>query len=182
MATTRLLGISALLLSLFSSAAPAQETSRDAFIEGWFLETAEGDLEGALKQYRLAIKLGGAEDRPLMAKAALRMARIAKARGDQEAWRAQLEQLAQLYPGTEAAEQAALDLERPDVAEVDAATATYAARADLIEMLHDGENSANTRPEAPAPIDCSSSPSRPTCFTSITCPPVMEAINRFPLF
>jgi len=132
----RILGLGALLLSLFSASVLAQETSRDAFIEGWFQETAQGDLEAALRQYRKAIELGGPEDRPVMAKAALRMARIAKAQGDQEAWRAQLEQLAQLYPGTEAAEEAQSELTRPEEPRGEQTSSVEEARRDLVEMLY----------------------------------------------
>ena len=141
----RWLSIGALLLTLWPSSATAQETCRDAFIEGWFLETAEGDLEAALRHYRKAVELGGAEDRPVMAKAALRMARIAKARGDREAWQAQLEQIAQLYPGTEAAREAAQELARPDEAEDGSASVVDEARRDLIEMLHAAQQVATLK-------------------------------------
>lgn len=130
------------LALLAALAMPTQESAsaRDAFLEGWFQETAEGDLEAALKGYRACVERGGAGDEALVAKAKLRMARIAGARGDREAERALLAEVVERYAGTPAGKAAAEALEAGEVADAGAGTADAAvaeARAFLDEMLGD---------------------------------------------
>ncbi len=126
-----------LLLLLWPFArANAQESARDAYLEAWFQETAEGNLEAALKEYKRCVTLAG-DDRELAARASWRMARIARARGDEEAAQLQLQQVIDRYPDTQAASAAQADLTAPAAEEQEGreAAAVEEARRMLREML-----------------------------------------------
>ncbi len=86
-------------------------SARDAYLEGWFLETAEGKLTDALRSYQRAVEVGGDADRELVAKALWRIGRIARARGDRTAARAQFERVVETYGDTDAAALARADLD-----------------------------------------------------------------------
>ncbi len=123
-----------LLLSL--AVPPAAESARDAFLEGWFQETAEGDLEAALRAYRECVERGGPAEAALVAKAKLRMARIAGARGEREAERGLMEEVVERFAGTPAAAEAAAALEEGTATGTGTADAAVAeAWAFLDEML-----------------------------------------------
>lgn len=99
------------LSGLFALPAAAQEiaTARDAYLEAWFQETAENDLEQALQLYRRCVELGQTTDPELAAKALWRTGRIARARGDEDAAQAAFEQVLQRFSQTQAAKSAAAD-------------------------------------------------------------------------
>lgn len=110
---------------------------RDLYVEAWFKETAESDLEGALKLYKQCADLAASSDRELAAKALLRMSRIATARGDSDAAKLLTDRLIAEFAGTAAA----IDAAAPQTA---AASKTAAesdevreARALLDSMLRD---------------------------------------------
>ncbi|MBI4880709.1 MAG: hypothetical protein HY812_13780 [Planctomycetes bacterium] len=129
-----------LLLLLPFARANAQQTARDAYLEAWFQETAEGNLEAALREYKQCVTLAG-DDRELAARASWRMARIARARGDEETAKLQLQKLIDRYPDTKAASAAQADLAGPAAGEQEGreAAAVEEARRMLREMLG-GEN------------------------------------------
>lgn len=119
---------------------PATVTSaRDAYLEGWFQETAERDLQAALTAYRACVAKG--DDRELAAKATLRMAWIARALGDDDAAKAQFAEVVEKYGDTKAAEGARAELEAPaaDPAASGAAAVVLEARKALEEMFANEE-------------------------------------------
>lgn len=119
---------------------PATVTSaRDAYLEGWFQETAERDLQAALTAYRACVAKG--DDRELAAKALVRMAWIARALGDDDAAKAQFAEVVEKYGDTKAAEGARAELEAPaaDPAASGAAAVVLEARKALEEMLANEE-------------------------------------------
>lgn len=119
---------------------PATVTSaRDAYLEGWFQETAERDLQAALTAYRACVAKG--DDRELAAKAMVRMAWIARALGDDDAAKAQFAEVVEKYGDTKAAEGARAELEAPaaDPAASGAAAVVLEARKALEEMFANEE-------------------------------------------
>jgi hypothetical protein len=143
---------SILLLALVTPSLPtrtAQEatTPRDLYVDAWFLETAEADLEGALKLYRECAERAASTDRELAAKALLRVARIAQARGDADAAALVRERIGREFAGTAAAAQA--EANSPDELPVTASQRMEAeARRWLDEMLSAKESSEVTRNKA----------------------------------
>jgi hypothetical protein len=114
-------------------------SARDAYLEGWFQETAQRDLQAALTAYRACVAKG--DDRELAAKATLRMAWIARALGDDDAAKAQFAQVVEQYGDTKAAEDARAELDVPavDPAMSGAAAVVLEARKALEEMFANEE-------------------------------------------
>jgi hypothetical protein len=114
-------------------------SARDAYLEGWFQETAQRDLQAALTAYRACVAKG--DDRELAAKATLRMAWIARALGDDDAAKAQFAQVVEQYGDTKAAEDARAELDAPavDPAMSGAAAVVLEARRALEEMFANEE-------------------------------------------
>lgn len=117
----------------------AYASARDAYLEGWFQETAQRDLQAALTAYRACVAKG--DDRELAAKATLRMAWIARALGDDDAAKAQFAQVVEQYGDTKAAEDARAELDAPavDPAMSGAAAVVLEARKALEEMFANEE-------------------------------------------
>lgn len=117
----------------------AYASARDAYLEGWFQETAQRDLQAALTAYRACVAKG--DDRELAAKATLRMAWIARALGDDDAAKAQFAQVVEQYGDTKAAEDARAELDAPaaDPAATGAAAVVLEARKALEEMFANEE-------------------------------------------
>ena len=133
------------VLCLFAPVVAAQDppvSQRDAYVDGWFFETAEGNLEEALKSYRRCVELGGSRD--LSAKAIWRMGRIARARGDADAAAALFERAIRDYEGTEGARLAKEDLERGE-AEPEAPSAAVAEARGYLHDVLDGVEVAHGR-------------------------------------
>jgi hypothetical protein len=104
-------GIVALAMSLgigeTMAVAQTAKSPRDVYVEAWFKETAEADLDAALALYQACLDGAASTDRELAARALLRIARIAQARGDATAAEAHLERLKKEFDGTLAAKEAA---------------------------------------------------------------------------
>lgn len=117
----------------------AYASARDAYLEGWFQETAQRDLQAALTAYRACVAKG--DDRELAAKATLRMAWIARALGDDDAAKAQFAQVVEQYGDTKAAEDARAELDAPpaDPAASGAAAVVLEARKALEDMFANEE-------------------------------------------
>lgn len=115
---TRLRFVTILVASIMSPHAVSQESARDAYIEAWFQETAEGDLEAALGWYRKCLDLAGDSDRELSARTLWRMGRIARARGEEVEAKLHFQRVMAEYEGTEAAELAAADSDPSSVGPV----------------------------------------------------------------
>lgn len=135
-------GLLALSLSL-CGVAPAQIASdaRDAYIDGWFQETAEADLAAALKSYQRCVELAASGEPELAARAVWRMGCIARARGDVEVAKGLFDRVVSDYPSTEGARLAAAELTHDDADAPQAAelAAVEEAQRLLVEMLSDRE-------------------------------------------
>lgn len=83
---------------------PPAETCREAYTEAWFQETAEADLEAALRSYRRCAELGQAADRELVARALWRMGMIARAREENTVAEELFRRVTEEFEGTRAAE------------------------------------------------------------------------------
>lgn len=106
--------------------AQAARSPRDAYIEAWFKETAEADLTSALTLYKECADQAAATDRELAAKALLRIVRIARARGDEEAATLVEARIRSEFAGT---------LSSSDLEKGNADTATGSAPAESREVL-----------------------------------------------
>ncbi len=104
-----IVGLGLVLLAMFAPPALAQDTrtARDLYVDAWFKETAESDFAGALKLYRECADRAAASDRELAAKALLRVAKIAAARGDAEAAKIVMDRIGKEFADTAAAKEAA---------------------------------------------------------------------------
>ncbi|MEW6745270.1 MAG: hypothetical protein AB1486_21160 [Planctomycetota bacterium] len=126
-----------------SRAQTPQGTAREAYLEGWFQETAEGNLEAALAQYRQAVAIGTGADREVVARALLRIAMITRAQGQEDEAKKVLAQLATNYADTRAAAQAqeAQTAPPPDTAATRETEAVREAREALKKLIGGGLNS-----------------------------------------
>lgn len=114
----------------------AQErTARDAYVEGWFKETAEADLGGALKLYQECADRAAKSDPELAAKALMRMSKLALARGETDVAKAFADRVATDFAATAAAKEAASAKEAP--AKGAASQEVEEARKWLDEILSD---------------------------------------------
>ncbi|MBK6941857.1 MAG: hypothetical protein IPH13_16895 [Planctomycetes bacterium] len=132
-------GVAAAAMQNAPEAPVSSASARDAYLEGWFQETAQRDLQAALTAYRACVAKG--DDRELAAKAMVRMAWIARALGDDDAAKAQFAQVVEQYGDTKAAGYARAELEAPvvDPAASGAAAVVLEARKALEEMFANGE-------------------------------------------
>ncbi len=124
---------------------PPAETCREAYVEGWFQETAEADLEAALRSYRRCAELGEAADRELVARALWRMGMIARAREEETVAEELFGKVLAEYDGTRAAERVRESLETPATVEGVESEAVAEARTFLREMLLDSETATSAR-------------------------------------
>src|SRR5678815_3846818 len=104
-----ILALSIVALALFAPSSLAQDTrsAKDLYVDAWFKETAESDFAGALKLYRDCADRAATSDRELAAKALLRVAKIATARGDAEAAKIVMDRIGKEFADTAAAKDAA---------------------------------------------------------------------------
>ena len=114
---------------------PVVETPREAYVEGWFQETAEADLESALAAYRRCLELAGPGDRELAARALWRMGMIARARDEVEVAEALLGRVVAEFGDTRAAPRAREALEAPVLPSGAESEVVQAALADLRDLL-----------------------------------------------
>lgn len=122
------------LLAALAWTLPAQqpqESARKVFLEGWFQETADRNLEQALESYLRCKALALPSDPELAARAAYRAAQILRARGEEERAAAELRRLVEELPGTEYAGRAREELAGRGRMETVASTAAERAMAHL---------------------------------------------------
>lgn len=124
---------------------PAVQTSREAYVEGWFQETAEANLEAALRSYRLCVELGDAPDRELIARAWWRMGMIARARGEEEVAAETFDRVLAEYADTRAADRVRESLAEPSMQENVELHAMAQALKHLEDMLLEPDQADLTR-------------------------------------
>lgn len=122
-------------LAMSAASAQAPKTARDAYVEAWFKETAEADLVGALALYKQCLDSAATSDRELAARALLRIAKIAQARGEAEVAASQLDRLAEEFEGTAAAKEAQVEAAAPAETPTGESREVIEARRWLDEML-----------------------------------------------
>lgn len=122
-------------LAIPTASAQATKTARDAYVEAWFKETAEADLAGALALYKQCLDSAATSDRELAARALLRIAKIAQARGEKEVAASQLDRLAKEFDGTAAAKEAQAEAAAPAETPTGESREVIEARRWLDEML-----------------------------------------------
>ena len=126
---------------------PLVETPREAYVEGWYQETAEADLEAALRSYRRCVDLGGAGDRELVARALWRMGMIARARDEAEVAEELLGRVVEEYGDTQAAPRARGALDNPLAPRGAESETVQKAREDLRNLLLADLSNTNLTPK-----------------------------------